>query len=532
MSEQPPKIQLVEFGEFTPDTTDFTQNGVQAGTNMLFCDGTWRELRGRQVLATKTIGNFGGITGCWSDPLGIVYFSTNETRLYAFDCAGNTITDVSKGGAAYSSGTLFSFTKYGPTVVAAPRNTAAVPLQARINGTGNFADLVTSADRPAPKWVGVTRSFLIGANIQGGAGVYATADPQQFAWCARGDAATWTPGTDRAGFAPLVSEDGATITGMAAFEDYFLLFKEYEVVRFDASGGPEVWTPTEVAAGLFGISNSAWSPAIVRCGRDIYYWSNGGPAVIIDGQQAFLLGENKFRRELMDNVRNFSADRGVLISATYDADLSIVVWAEAPANPTIPASNTNKVLACYKIGAGRTAYSEVANGSLSLLDTARPIGFVGHQRGGVSTWPLDRMRMLEFAFSTGVLSVTAFTDTNTSLVGSLQSGIWSPGPGYRAYLYGVRPIWRVDKSVAVVTDPLPILQVVVEGGNDPLTFPSFSRSILGSVKNENGFLVSVDLDSLEAMYFRFTVNFPSMKSEFSIHNFDGLEVLLEPAGIF
>lgn len=522
---------MISFGEFTPDTTDFTQNGTQSASNMLFCDGTWREVRGRRTFATKTIGNFGGITGAFSDPLGLIYFSTNETRLYVFDCTFNTITDVSKGGVAYAGGTLFNFTKYGNTVVAAPRNTAAIPLQARIDGTGNFADLATSADKPVPKYVGVTRSFLIGANIQGGAGVYATADPQQFAWCARGDAATWTPGSDRAGFAPLVSEDGATITGSAHFEDYFLLFKEYEVVRFDASGGPEVWTPTEVAAGLFGISNPAWSPGIVRCGRDTYYWSNAGPAVIIDGQQAFILGENKFRRTLMDVVRPSAAARDSIISATYDADLSIVVWAELPANPTVSNADNYKLLVAYKIGAGRTAYSEVANGNLSLLGPSAPIGFVAHQRADVSTYPLDRMRMLEFAFSTGVVSVTAFSDNSTSLVGSLQSGIWSPGAGYRAYLCGIRPLWRVDRGPGS-SNPLPVLTITIEAGNDPLTFPSFSRQVLSSVKNEDGFIVTTSIDSLEAMYFRFTVAFPSMSTEFSIHNFDGLEVLLEPAGVF
>ena len=508
----PMQYDSILLAEMTPDSSDFQKNGLVLASNVIPTDAGWREIKGRLALLTTPIS--ATTCGYFSDPAGLIYIGSQK-RLFVYNDSVVGITDVSNGGTDYPVCTAWRFVRYGPTVVAAANN-ASTPLQKRLTTGGTFTDLVTSADRPVPAHLAVCRSHLIGANILGGAGVYATAQPNQYAWCARSNASTWTPGTDRAGFALLVDDDGDSITAAIGFTDFALLFQGYGVTRLSYTGGDLVWQPDKIASGAFGLSNVAWAGSLVRAGRDVYYWSNAGPAVVTNAESAQLIGGARWRRFLMDSFQTYSADRLTQIVGSYDADMHQVIWTYKAI------AVAAQVQAVYDISTDRLS---VVAGEDALSGGNQVLG-LAHSRSGVSSFPLDRLRNIEFDTPTGNLTISAYTNLARSLPATLTSNIWRPSSGKRAELHGVRIVWRCNLRGGT----LPTLTLSIDYSDDPLMNTVTTINLPTSLADRDGFISSASFPLVAGNY-RFSVKVPSMSLP-SIAELTALEIAYQDGTSF
>jgi hypothetical protein len=529
--------------ELSPDSSDYEKDGLVFAENGIPVQSAWRELKGRAVLGTSAATGYPN--GKLADA-SISYVGTGakpvdlfpESRLWTFD--GATWVDRSKGGAAYTA-TDWNFTKFGPAIIASPRGGA---LQVRIPPAAAFSDLVVTVDKPRPALLGVVRSVVFGARMEaGGAGVYATADPQGFCWSDRNDATSWTPGlTGNSGFGFLKDQNGE-IKGLACYSAFAVIFKDFGVYRLDYIGGDDMFQPSEIGTGGLGLANYLWRNSVVKAGQDIFYFSNLGPTVVYNGTTCQLLGGSKVRRYLTDLLGDYGAQPGFTIDGTYDPYMGVVVWCLRPAK--YAGASNFRVLVVTEIKHGSyDAYTVRFSPDEGRWSTAQPktdysagaspngfdIELLVHDTTGVpATYPLQLMRMIEYTGT--ALRASSFSDTATSLPITLRSKIWRPSasaqvpdPSRRAVLYGVRPVWRADTN----GDPYPVLSILISASNDPtLATGVVQKTVTTASLTDNGFCASSQFP-IEAAFFQFDVLVPSMAAA-SLHELHALELAFEPA---
>jgi hypothetical protein len=568
MAEQPgdwlsATLQLGEWmpdqsawGNQDPNSTDGT--GLDLAQNALWMFDQWKEVRGRIVLGTR---NFSVGTNYipWSsfcDFWGEIYVGTGESRLLGWGETAATFgvsavqADYSLGGAAYPAiipynvgdpryvSPGWSFTIFGPNVIAASSGGAsALPpaMQYRLMNSGNtFAPVVVTPDAPRWAFIGTCKSFLIGANLLGGgSGAYATADAQEYGWSAINDPTTWTPdttGTTQCGFAFLADEDGIGITGAAYFADFFLLFKDNAIIQVTYQGSPLVWNEQVVASGAFGLGAGAWSASIVRAGRDVYYWSKTGPAVVIGGQYVQFVGEGKFRRYVTDQIRATCSDQGLdPVRGTYIPDYHQIVWvisnSRFPAVGGVPTT----MYVVYDIASYRlTSYQKGSDpGHGSIVAPGVVGGSICTQRVGKSLSALDRLRMIEVVGgSAPALNLTGFTDATSSLPMTLRTKIWHPSSDHLCLVQKIRLQWIMDATdnPAGGTLTYPTVSVLVEWSNDSRMLTPNSTTLSTASLDSNGFMIAAEVMQAAA-YWRFTVTVPSFSAAQTLREISSLEVL-------
>lgn len=563
------KNVLLQLGEWMPDqsawgnedpnSTDGT--GLDLAQNALYMFDQWKEVRGRRQVSSHVFGagQFFGTYSCFCDFFGNIYMGTAESRLLCFNetlgpfaSNGASFFDFSKGGAAYPAPAAWNvgdprytppgwtFTIYGGNVIAAHTGGQTNPpkMQYRpMAGFANFADLVVSADEPRWAFIGTCKSFLVGGRLlPGGAGAYAgTGFSTEFGWSAINDPTNWTPdttGTTQSGFAFLPDEDGWGITGLTAFPEFFLLFKDNSVTQVTYQGGALVWNVQVVASGGFGLGAAGWERSIVRSGRDCYYWSKAGPAVVIAGQYVQLVGEGKWRRYIADQIRatSGSQDAAVTVQGCYLPDYHQIVWLITNTN----LGTANGWIVVYDIASYRlTSYqrgNDPGRGSLIAIppSAAYQVQALCTQRFGVSDSAFDRVRMIETGFTNLTLSLSSFSDPASSLPITLRTKIWHPSADHLCLIQKFRLAWLMDptRDGGGAAPVYPVASVVMEWSNDPLMAAGNVNSVTVSTGflDGNGFFSAAEVNVV-AGYFRFTVQIPSFSNAQTLRQVSGLEIM-------
>lgn len=517
--------------ELSPDSSDYEHDGLARASNAIPVQSAWREIKGRAAGPTQSLA--GADRPLTSFASGATSYLGTKQRLFSFDSV--SWADLSKGGAAYAPNVSWSFAQFGSSVIAAPGQTGNVPMQVRNGGAGLFGDLVTSVDRPVPVHLGVVRSVLLGAFLQGGAaaaGFYAgTTDPQQFAWSARGNAADWqVNGTNGAGFGFLKSD--GWINGLITSQSYALVFQQYAVTRLDYTGDSNGFQPSGIGYGGLGIPSVAWAKSAVKAGNDVFYFSGLGPCVVYNGETCQLVGGSKTRRYLSDMLSDYGADPSTPIEGTYDPFLGLVIWTIKPSS-SVTAGNDIRILVVTEIKHGSfdayTARFSPQEGRWATIEPGLVTTNVCMDQSIRSAFPLARLRMFEYLSGSNLVQVSGFTDTQSSLPITLVSKIWHPvtntDPNRQSVLHGVRPVWGIDPN----GDPVPVVTVQVECCNDPLMLAGVTTMTLDlSIHDTNHFLSKASLP-IVAGYFRFTVTIPSMAAA-TLREFHGLELAFELGG--
>lgn len=512
------QLDNIPIDRMLPDASLY-QKGLQLAMNVIPAFGTWRELTTPVALASEALPAATSAinVGTFSDPLGSIWVGTTHpggpsSRLYEFAPSTDTFTNRTPATNYAGAPARWYFTKFGASVIAAPENIgsgAALQLQVR-SGAGNFANLVTSVDRPDPKFICTCRSHVVGAfNIgRAGAGLYAAADPYQYMWCSRNNAAIWTPGVDRAGFAPS-SDDLGELTGICGFKEFFLLFYELGVVRVSWVGGDVVWEPQGIGEYTFGL-NAAWSPGTVKANRDCYYWSNAGPAVIRHGEAPVFLGDGQYRRFFLDQSETYELDPTNSVEGEFNENLDAIVWSWG--NPTFR----------------HQAIYEVRTDRFSILDGSPLATGVGSGRRITEIYPL--WSTVLFGMSGANLQAIRFTTipgSRTTAAAKFYTKRWRPQTGQRSVLHAIRPLAIMDLNGGVV----PQISILIEAASDPSFTVVQSATLTALSKDENGWWTS-SVFPMEGNEFRFTITLQIVGGQPIIREFPALELAFEPVSVF
>lgn len=505
----------IPFDRMRPDASLY-QKGMRLIVNAVPSDGGgWRELGAATVVATVSAS--GVDAGCFSDPAGAIWIGTSNTggpssRLYEFDPVGGTFTNRTPGTDYGGAPSRWSFTKFGASVIAAPTHGtgSAIVLQVR-SGSGNFANLVTSADRPEPKYVGASRSHVIGLNNQGGAGLYNTADPYQFMWCARNNAAVWSPGTDRAGFGR-VNDTQGRITGGAFFKDFFLIFQEFGVTRASWIGGDAVWELQEIGGAADGLRGDIEaSAAVVTDGRDAFYLAVAGLRVVRNGEVVEEFGEGS-QRLLRDSI-GISGEDWRLVAAPIQGAIApvsgLMAWSYSRTDNT-------RVLLTYHKATDRVSVWEP---TVVPSQGATTIGAALTQRPG---HPAEEFVL--FVIFLGTLSAVRFKPAvRASMPLRLYTSRWRPQTGIRASLHSCRPLLVTSGSYSTITVQVNAAQEPRFAGVNPLTATTASL-------DDNGWLTS-DIFPTEGAEFNFKLSIPDLGTS-TIIDMPAIELAFASKGQF
>lgn len=547
------------WGNEDPNSTDGT--GLDLAQNCLWMWDNWKEVRGRRVMASQVFapGQYFTPCNCFCDFFGNIYVPTLQSKLVmfaetlgAFAASTATYFDVSKGGGTYPAVVPYplgdprytvpgwSFTIFGGNVIASSTGGNFTPPKMQFKPMASFApfaDLVTSVDEPRWAFIGTCKSFLIGARLlAGGSGAYAAPFSTEFGWSAINNPTNWTPdttGTTQCGFAFLADEDGFGINALVVFPEFFLLLKDNSVTQVTYQGGALVWNVQVVASGAFGLGGGGWANSCVRSGRDLYYWSKAGPAVVIGGQYVQLVGEGKFRRYISDQVRSSSASQSdVVVQGTYLPDYHQIVWCFNNSTEQVATQFVVYDIASYRL----TSYQRGNDpGHASLLVTPTTSGnfveTVCAQRFGLSDSAFDRIRCIESNANTRTLTLSSFSDPTSSLPITLKTKIWHPSPDHLALIQKLRLQWQMDPTRDGFPVVYPVASVTMEWSNDPLMRTTIAGNV-GSFPvstanvDSNGFFTAAELN-VTAGYFRFTVLIPSFSNAQTLRQVSGIEVLYQ-----
>lgn len=517
----------IPFQAMVPDAPAWTK-GLRIAQNVMpTANGGWREIGVPTLKGTVTLSAGTAIGGTFSDPAGPIWVGVTRSagptsRLYEYTPSTETWTNRTPGTDFGGAPAAWSFTKFGTSIIAAPANNGtgtALQLQVR-SGSGNFANLVTSVDRPAPKYVSTCKGYVVAAHnlANGGAGLYASANPYQVMWSSRNNAAVWTPGTDRAGFAPNLSDDLGEITGVLGFKDFFLVFQQFGATRFTWVGGDAVWEAQDIASGGFGLP-AAWSSSLIRVSnRDAAYFSNAGPAIVQNGEAAGSLSEGVIQRHLMDQTGaigtfEYSLDRSKAITAVLDTETGAVIW-----------------------GAYRFDNAPVqiilSGDRWSVVDAA---GIGGYHLGAALTelpaFPLEQM--YSFTMAGNDLQAYRFKPATRAVLPIIfQTFRWRGKTGQRVNLHSIRPLLLLKN--ASTTAAYPAVTVLVTPYQDFREAAAASSLLPWSSRDENGWITSEVLP-MSANEFVFQVAIPNLNlngATLSLRDLVGLEIAFGAGSVF
>lgn len=519
------QFDSIPFDRMSPDSSAYTK-GLRLVTNLVPYDGgSWREVGIRELITSDghPFGTSYKIAGSWSDPSGNVFAATSEkvvslgagSRLYYYDPQSETLNNVTPGDEFVGAPKRWRFAKFGESVIAAPDNLPTAPvLELKVrSGSGDFLDLVTSTDRPAPRFIGVSRSYLVwGHNLSvGGAGVYASANPYQYGWSARNDAAVHTPGVDRSNFA-FLNNDLGEITGLAGFREFWVLFQEFGVMRLTWIGGDAVWEAQQIAGHAHGLREE-WSGSIVQSGRDIHYFSNSGPAVVTGGEAVENI-ESGVRRLLMDraDVEALFMDRSFYVDSVLDPLTQIAVWTTKSDSSSPDHYQLTRSL---------------VDGRFSILDAESTSEGVGVAYQGNPNYPLGNL--VFFQMNGLELEVRRLQSLGRETSpATLLTNRWRPETGLRCSIQGLRPLLLLDLNGGTY----PLITITIQAATEP-RFGAATDSVVVDTSDldDNGWIRSSSFP-LEGNEFIFTVTIPDLGPEPVIRELPALEIAFSTTSVF
>jgi hypothetical protein len=261
--------------DFTPDAS-ILEGGVngssgantQCGPNNVINTGKGFAPFGATIAITSA-------TGLGAASLGLFSLRASNGTYYTFGGSaaalklvnGTGWTDVtrSSGGAYTTASTeVWRFASFGNRVIAVNYTDET---QTYLAGTDSVFSAL-SGSPPKARYITISGDFVVLGYINDG-----TVYPFRVRWSAQGDpTASWaSSATTQADFDDLDSNNGP-ITGVAGYADYFYVFQERAITRYDYVGSPLVYSAREVAKGI-----GCFVPgSICQVGERVFFISRDG----------------------------------------------------------------------------------------------------------------------------------------------------------------------------------------------------------------------------------------------------------------
>ena len=484
----------------------------------------------------------------YSDDAITIYGGDNE-KLWLVDPVSG-FTDYTRGSGDYAQSTdparPWTFCSWGNDVVATNYVDDVQWYPDPPSVTGEFEKLITSTAEPKAKFCAVGRDQLFLAHCQGTGASESFSDTVW--WSAVGDPQDFDPDiTTLCDNQRLVDTPGQ-ITGLVG-GNYVLVFKRNSVYRFDWVGYPVIWDYQVLSYGI----GTPYPKSIVKVGNDVFFYSDGGFAVVRDGRSVEyvnssvrrFLGDPLFSNQgLIYKSQTTGIFEDLAVIGAYDSKSRNVFWFYSGPNALLhddyngiyQAFNDAIVLntSTGKWGYVNTRSDEDTQSSTDKFTKANVTaainvytpnlvssawnsgsGFFGYQYDNVTA---DQRQVYE-----------QFVDSDP-FTSKFITQRFQIEPGVDVKIHGIRPVFSVDRDreapPGVISNPFPDITITVESHQDP----AFNVS---KPNPDNVTLTMTDIDNegwfkgrIAGEWFRFTFEFA--EGPRAIKEFLGFFVDYEP----
>lgn len=205
----------------------------------------------------------------------------SATDIWERQASASVFADVS--ATTYATSTRWEFTRWKSDVLATNFHD---PIQTKtpvLNTTVPFADL--NANAPRARTITAARNFVIIGNT------FDTTDNTSTArvrWSALNDATSWTvSAATQADYQDLEKEGGDVQRVFGG--EYCVVFQERAITRMSYVGAPQVWQFDEIERNK-GLLDPK---AAAQIGNKIFYLSELGFEVVVDGSESVPIGNNQ-----------------------------------------------------------------------------------------------------------------------------------------------------------------------------------------------------------------------------------------------
>lgn len=509
-------VKRIAFDELLPDLP-FTgeANGMAEAVNILPLDSRWLpSKKSAEVAAVFDVGDgasdllvHGGI---FSYVRGKVILGVDRVggiepvKLWEVNEGAGTMTDRSKGGYTQRSDNTISFTEFNDFLIA---TWLYDPVQYIDASAAAFADLITSTTKPKAKFACTSKIHLVLGWINEGGSDF----PRRIWWSAQGDPQDFDVGSARSGFLDLDAGDGE-ITGVTGFEDFFIVFTERKVIRFDYIGGEEVWFPVEIGSGPEGMVEGASRSAVKRAGGLMYRGRDGYKVASPDGSIANL-GEGKIRSFVRE-----ASNSSISLPGALDGVSGLALWIGAFGFEL--GSDQGAILAFNPVENRFSVLDDVVESPFAIgASTVQPV----YAPDDSDSDGVENVMWCWYDFSSG--EIRAFRTNSTTYGQTLQkSRLIEPVPGGVSQALRCRPLVELEEGGGKT---VPTIQVKIEGWNDlykkTAAFPAVTLDTDDDLNSEGWLVGSLPRT---ANRWEFTVIVPEIDSstEYVPINLLGLDV--------
>lgn len=275
-----------------------TGHGFKTGVQVTIASvGGMTQLNGNTYTITRIDANSFSLDGVNSTAYG-TYTSGGTATTYKY------LQDVTRTASAYSATTLWTFTQFGQTLIAA---NGLDKLQAwTVGSSSNFADLAVAA--PTAQFVTTVRDFV----VTGKTSTY----PNRAQWSDINDATDWTAGVgSQSDYQDI--PDGGEIRGMTGGE-FGLVLLERSIVRMTYVGAPLFFQFDTLTRSL----GCYEARSVVQYGSMTFFLSDDG-FYVCDGQQVKPIGAERIDRWFYSNMDN---NKLTEMSSSIDPINKTVTW--------------------------------------------------------------------------------------------------------------------------------------------------------------------------------------------------------------
>jgi hypothetical protein len=287
----------VPFGEYKPDHAAHMTDGLMTADGVYAAANGYKPIRQMETIAPALSGSFKGAASFIASDGTARFLAGNATNLYYLNALAWT--------SALGSLTVndrWRFTQFGDEAIGC-NGGAPVAFNLLAATAASLAGSPPTADLCA-----TVRDFVVLGRVD--------SDANAVAWCAVGNAHSWTAGVNQAGLQPLYS--GGKVMGLTSGE-YGLILQRYAVKRMSYTGdSSDPWQFDEISANYGCMAEGS----VIQAGRMVFFYSDRG-FVMCDGTDVRPIGAERVNVTFRDAY----SDREIQqMWAAFDPVRTLAVW--------------------------------------------------------------------------------------------------------------------------------------------------------------------------------------------------------------
>ena len=423
---------MIPFGELAPDVADLNTGVANVANNVIPGINSYNPMPSLEPSSNALTNPCkGAVTMKDEDSVNYIYAGD---KLALYNITGVTVTDYSKVGGYSDNTERWEFVKWENQVIAS--KLGDTPQVLTLGGT-TFADLAGTP--PQGKTVTVIRDFVALGNTFDGVNGN---KPIRVQWSGFNDETQWTVGTNQSGFQDLEGSGGAIKKIVGG--EYGTIFQELAIWRMTYVGTPSIFQFDEIESGKGAVTGGA----VVKHGANIYYLSNDGFYVLMNGTTSNPIGVNKIDKWFWNDVNQSYLEN---ITGALAPSQGFILWSY----PSMDSSDgtPDKVIA-YNYKTDRWATGDVG---AQVVFTGADSGYTLEDLDAFGTVDTLTASMDSAVWKGGAFKISAFNTDNklsffsgTPLSGTVETGEISTD-NRMTQLSSVRPAIDGTCTVRVAT---------------------------------------------------------------------------------